>query len=368
MDYDLLLHKLAKEMNLVENIYDNIRLVDPVKKKVLSYFIYEPMKEAVLQQPCYQTWNEKTCANCTSARALKQNKTIVKIEFRESQVYLVTSVPAGTEDNQVVVELYKDITESGILDIDGKDLSEIHKLVNRRNLRIITDAITRIYNSEFIYDRLPFDIFRSHEEMRPLALIYTEIGNLKIINDMHGLKAGDYIIKKIAKIVRYYLRNGEDWTARFNNSGFVIILHDSDEKKIYAICKRLSNKIDKTEFVFGGKIIKIEQKIGWHVLHDEMITVDEFVNKAIRKAIPEKFDLRSKSFEQFTDEFFKKFYLTAREKDVANLILKGYSNAQIAQELFIGNSTVKKHVSAIFEKSGLTSRNEFIAKYSHMVN
>lgn len=217
-------------------------------------------------------------------------------------------------------------------------------------------------------ERLPFDIFRSHEEMKPLALIYTEIGNLNIINDIHGFKAGDFVIKETAKIVRYYCRDSRDWTARLNSSGFVIVIHDADEKKIYAVCKRLSNKIDKTEFVFGGKTIKIEQKIGWYVLHNEIITEDEFIRKAVRKIIPEKIERESENLEQSTDAFFKKYYLTGREKDIANLILKGYSNAHIAQELFIGISTVKKHISAIFEKSGTMTRNEFSAKYRHAVN
>ena len=50
--------------------------------------------------------------------------------------------------------------------------------------------------------------------------------------------------------------------------------------------------------------------------------------------------------------------LSVREKEVARLAALGYSNAQIAEELFISVETVKRHMATIFEKLNITSRNE----------
>ena len=50
--------------------------------------------------------------------------------------------------------------------------------------------------------------------------------------------------------------------------------------------------------------------------------------------------------------------LSPREKEVARLAALGYSNAQIAEELFISVETVKRHMATIFEKLNITSRNE----------
>ena len=53
--------------------------------------------------------------------------------------------------------------------------------------------------------------------------------------------------------------------------------------------------------------------------------------------------------------------LTAREREVLNLLARGLSNRDIAEQLVITNKTVKNHLSRIYEKIGVHSRAEAIA-------
>jgi DNA-binding CsgD family transcriptional regulator len=61
---------------------------------------------------------------------------------------------------------------------------------------------------------------------------------------------------------------------------------------------------------------------------------------------------------------FELHCLTQREREVAELLLRGMAVEQIAAELFISRHTVRDHKKAIFAKLGVPSRAELMAKLS----
>jgi DNA-binding CsgD family transcriptional regulator len=58
--------------------------------------------------------------------------------------------------------------------------------------------------------------------------------------------------------------------------------------------------------------------------------------------------------------FYERFGLSAREKEIAELILEGKSNDEIKDELFISVFTVKRHITNIFMKLDIKSRSQLI--------
>jgi DNA-binding CsgD family transcriptional regulator len=63
----------------------------------------------------------------------------------------------------------------------------------------------------------------------------------------------------------------------------------------------------------------------------------------------------------YVEAQFVEWGLSKTECDVALLVVKGFSNAEIASYRGTTESTVKSQVSSIFRKSGLTSRQQLVS-------
>ena len=56
------------------------------------------------------------------------------------------------------------------------------------------------------------------------------------------------------------------------------------------------------------------------------------------------------------------YALTPRERDVVGAIARGLSTAEIASELYLSTHTVRDYVKSVFDKVGVSSRGELVAK------
>lgn len=62
----------------------------------------------------------------------------------------------------------------------------------------------------------------------------------------------------------------------------------------------------------------------------------------------------------------KKLNLTTREYEVLQLLTQGYTNAEIAEKLFLSLSTVKTHVSNLFVKMDVKNRTQAVEKANRL--
>jgi DNA-binding CsgD family transcriptional regulator len=62
------------------------------------------------------------------------------------------------------------------------------------------------------------------------------------------------------------------------------------------------------------------------------------------------------------EAFARRYGLSPREAEVAELVLRGYANPVIAATLGIAPTTTKRHLTRIFDKIGVDSRTQLVSR------
>lgn len=256
-----------------ERMYEQVRIVDPVKKKII--YVKEENQEEFIpaHESCFGIWGKgEVCKNCISMRAHNENDTFIKIETSLDKIIMVTAIPVALEERVVVVELLKNVTKSMILDdIELTQGLEIKRLLDQANLAAVTDDLTQIYNKRYIIERLPAHIAIAHLENRPLSFMMADIDHFKTINDTYGHLAGDHILKEFAQILRENTRQDKDWIARFGGEEFIVCFTDTDKALALTIAERMRKSIEETIFNYSGEKIRLTSSFGLCTMSSEEI-------------------------------------------------------------------------------------------------
>ncbi|MDO4534618.1 MAG: GGDEF domain-containing protein [Clostridium perfringens] len=267
-----------KDINTyIKSMFDFVRVIDPISNKILEDNYTESKNK------CYKLWSCKDiCKNCVGARAYNnEGKSFVKIEYNNDSVYLVMAKAISHNDNKYILECVKDVTKSDILDDISKMTNEqIQEEVERMNMLVALDVLTECYNRRYINEELPIEIARAKKYKKNLSVMMMDIDYFKDINDKYGHLAGDYVLKKIVKIVKNNIRSLSDWIARYGGEEFIIILNNTDSSKAFLLAERIRLAIENTTFNYKVEKIKVTVSIGVTTLSDNINNKNKLIERA----------------------------------------------------------------------------------------
>ena len=70
--------------------------------------------------------------------------------------------------------------------------------------------------------------------------------------------------------------------------------------------------------------------------------------------------LEKQEEEKEKDDVYERFNISNREKEIVQMVLKGLSNNEICEKIFISLNTIKNHLKNIFKKTGVKNRIELV--------
>jgi two-component system cell cycle response regulator len=116
------------------------------------------------------------------------------------------------------------------------------------------DALTGVYNRRSFDEKLEEEVARAHRYGRALALLLFDLDHFKRCNDTWGHRAGDYVLREVAQLVRDRVRK-HDFVARYGGEEFAVILVEFDQLAPEAFAEGIREAIASHEFEFEGNVI-----------------------------------------------------------------------------------------------------------------
>lgn len=122
------------------------------------------------------------------------------------------------------------------------------------DLKIIstTDTLTKACNRYQLEQEAKKWMTRCRTKGKPLSLVFIDVDNLKMINDVHGHLIGDQVLIEIVTRMRKYLREN-DVISRWGGDEFVLLMPEADLQSALPVIEQIRSSI--TGDIFPGGVV-----------------------------------------------------------------------------------------------------------------
>ena len=267
---------ILRQRDILPNLFDLSRIVEPESGKLVE-LCHGALQETKVS--CNDVFgSDVRCRNCTSLRAHYSKETVVKLEYANSAVLLILSIPVEIQGRLLVVELAKDITKSMTVDVrDSLFAGEVPSIINKLNKMAATDPLTGLQNRRTLDERLAVSLDNCRQMGLPLSLAMIDIDHFKRVNDTYGHQSGDEVIKGVAGVIKSYVRRDSDFAVRYGGEEILLCLPGVSLSDCRLICARIHTQIEQTAFACEGHSIRVTVSMGVAGLDDDITTAEKLI-------------------------------------------------------------------------------------------
>ena len=124
-------------------------------------------------------------------------------------------------------------------------MSELQQSREEEKLAARTDYVTGAVNARYFNELLQMEISRIRRYPHPITLVYVDVDNFKLVNDLFGHKIGDDVLRCIAIELKSQLRV-TDTVARLGGDEFVMLLPSTRQPEARKVVSKVySNLIEQ---------------------------------------------------------------------------------------------------------------------------
>lgn len=132
--------------------------------------------------------------------------------------------------------------------------ARIEKAIRRKRqfeIAALTDPLTGLANSRFFKKELHTFFRLGQRYDRCFCLALMDVDDFKKINDVHGHKTGDSVLRALAAVMREIFRES-DILARYGGDEFVVLLSETTEEQARPVMNRLKEMLGQRKMTAEG--------------------------------------------------------------------------------------------------------------------
>lgn len=155
-----------------------------------------------------------------------------------------------------------------------------------QNIRLqrlsVTDALTGIFNREFLGRQLPEHLREAEKGQYPISIVMVDVDHFKSINDQYGHLVGDEVLKSVANCIGNAIR-ADDYVVRYGGEEFLVVLPRADVGRAWEIGERIRRQISEEQNLSQRTTVPVTISAGvaeHHYLESSAETAEALVLRA----------------------------------------------------------------------------------------
>ncbi len=154
--------------------------------------------------------------------------------------------------------------------------------------RALTDPMTNLPNARSLQMQFEKEAARADRGSSNFQVLMLDLDGFKAVNDTHGHKIGDLMLKEVAKAMRGQLRD-YDFLARYAGDEFVAVVPETDSREIKELCERMEKAVyDFILPVGNDEYARVGVSIGAACYPTDGATLDQVIIAADKAMYAEK--------------------------------------------------------------------------------